>query len=287
MSATVFDQDYMPPPGVRPIKARPMGTFAAAMIGASATLVLAASLSFVPAPIQDEARSVPADGESPASANTASTAPDARAGEQKETKQALMFELGSPEFANVKKTASSRALDNGGREDSLTFGEFADGGVYLRFDISQSAADKSQSDFYLDVTQHARTAGLAVKKIFSPTPLVTRFGRFESAEIKLTPAQVEGGAERSCLAVRLVNASISLEMTGIACGASAKPIDRTAMGCIIDQIDYRPSGDNKALEQFLSSADAARGQGCAAQAEVKKPKAPAAAHAKVNKKKNN
>ncbi len=287
MTATVLDQDYLAPPEARPIKARPLGTFAALMMGVSAITALGSARFFFAAPPATEQPAVAAKDAakepqvlSPPRAQTAGESAAEPAG-LAAAARAAVFELAAPDFVNEKKTVASRDLETGGREDSLSLGEFAFGGPYLRLDVHQSGAEKP-SDFYLDVTRHAREAGLAVKKIHTPIPLATRLGRLESADIKLTSADPGNGpgVERACLAVRLVNPAF--EVSGVACGSAAKPIDRAALGCLLDQIDYRPSFDNKPLEQLFAAHDA-HGGACGATLDAKKPPH-AAAHAKVNRK---
>ncbi len=288
MSATVLDQDYVAPPAARPIKARPLGTLAALMMGVSAVTALgAARLFLAPTPAAEPtpvALKEPQVLSPPRAQATAEGAAEPSAPEPR----TAVFELAAPDFANEKKTIQSRDLEGGSREDSLSLGEFGFGGAYLRLDIGQSGSEKlANRDFFLDMTRHARDAGLAAKKIHPPTPLSTRFGRLESADIKLAAADPGNGGlgmERSCLAVRLINPAAAFEISGFACGASAKPIDRVALGCILDQLAYRPSSENRTLEQ-LFAAQTQHGAACATAAETKKPAAAhAAAHAKVNRK---
>ncbi len=49
----------------------------------------------------------------------------------------------------------------------------------------------------------------------------------------------------------------------MACGAPAKPLDRRALGCILDRLDYVPNGENAAFDQFFQAAEQERGTGCA------------------------
>jgi hypothetical protein len=267
MSVTAFDQDYIPQPGERPIYARPLGSIAATMIGAVALVVLGASLLSVgkrPAVAKlaaVELRPLPVP-----TAHAPSPALDVTGSIGGVVKQFANFDLSAPEFAKEKKSYATRQLDQGaGREDSLTLGQFAQGGAFMRLDIRQTAGEKlGNSDFFLDIAQHATQTGLSVARIGQPGPLVSRFGAFETADIRLSPSASDGPAsERGCLAMRLVDARLSLEIAGFACGPAAKPIDRRAMGCILDRLDYLSNGVNKALDQFFLNAELERGKGCA------------------------
>ncbi|WP_018266877.1 hypothetical protein [Methylosinus sp. LW4] len=260
-----------------PLRARPLGNLAAVSMGVAALLVLLAALAFVRAPSQEAATApaaAPTASPAPRYANAPASAPAAPA------ERVAAFRLEAPEIDKDPKITFDQPLPSGGRQETHAFGAFDTGRPYLRLDILQPAGEKlGNSDFFLDVARHAAQAGLGVVRIGQPTPLVTRAGAFEAAEIKLSLR--EGGVaaaaagERSCLAMRLVNASLSMEIAGIACGAGAKPIDRRAMGCLLDRIYYLPAGDNKALARSFPKTE---GPGClaAAPASDGEPAKPAA-----------
>ncbi len=259
MSVSGFDRDYAVRPGARPLYARPTGNLAAAMIGVVAVMVLGVAAIFVkPQPTVEASADNGGRNDSGDIARAPGPGPAA--------KQNAAFDLTAPEFAKETKALSTRRLEGGdGREDSLTLGDFASGGPYLRLDIRETVADKrGNPDFFLDMTRHAAQAGLAVVKISQLSPLASRFGSFETADIRLS--QKAGGesapTERACLALRLMGAKRSVEIAGVACGAPAKPIDRRALGCILDRLDYSPNGENAAFDQFFLAAEQERGKGC-------------------------
>ncbi|MBG0809092.1 hypothetical protein IY145_06850 [Methylosinus sp. H3A] len=255
MSLSVSGDD-LPYVSGGPLRARPLGNLAASLMGVAALFVLAGSLAFVRAP-QDATTSVAA---APPALVKSAPAPVVA------PERVAAFRLEAPEIDREPKIAFDPALPSGGRQETHAFGGFDTGRAYLRLDILQPAGEKlGNSDFFLDVARHAAQAGLGVVRIGQPTPLVTRAGAFEAAEIKLSLR--DGGVaaaavgERSCLAVRLVNASLSMEIAGIACGAGAKPMDRRAMGCLLDRVYYLPSGENKALARSFPKVE---GPGCLA-----------------------
>jgi len=269
MSAS-FDRDYVVQPGAEPLFARPAGNLAAAMIGVGALIVLGVALAFVKPQPTIEAS---ADNVRQAASADMAQPPGSAAN----AKQIAAFDLTAPEFAKEKKTFTTRRLDGADvREDNLTLGEFAFGGPYLRLDIRQTAADKrGNPDFFLDMTRHAAQAGLAVAKISQPSPLASRFGSFETADIRLTQPAIGEGAptERACLALRLMAGKQPVEIAGVVCGAPARPIDRRALGCIVDRLDYLPNGENVALDQFFLAAEQERGKSCGGGGAVLSPSA--------------
>ena len=220
MSVSGFDRDYAVRPGAKPLYARPTGNLAAAMIGVVAVTVLGVAAIFVkPQPTIEASADNGGRNDSGDIARAPGPAPIA--------KQNAAFDLTAPEFAKETKALSSRRLEGGdGREDSLTLGEFTSGGPYLRLDIRETPADKrGNPDFFLDMTRHAAQAGLAVVKISQLSPLASRFGSFETADIRLSQKASGESAptERACLALRLIGGKRSVEIAGVACGAPAKP----------------------------------------------------------------
>jgi hypothetical protein len=274
MSISAFDEIYAAPSKTGPLHARPLGNLIASMIGGMAVLVLCASIFFIKPP-------APAVGDVSAPSQTATQAavqaspaisapPDAAP-----AKLFAAFDLNAPEFSKEKKSFSVRRRDLGGRDDIMTIGEFSGGGAFMRLTIQQTGGEKlGNSDFFLDMSRHATQAGLAVVRISPPGPLVSRFGAFEAADIRLTPsaAETSGQApaatnERSCLAVRLMTSKLSLEIVGLACGAGAKAVDRRSMSCILNRLEYLAPGESKALDQLFSKAEADdRVQSCSAAA---------------------
>ena len=212
MSVSGFDQDYVVQPGARPLYARPLGNIAAAMIGVIALLILGVALVVVGNRPVVEAQT---DSATPEAAGGASV-PESVA----VVKQYAAFDLTSPEFAKEKKAVSTRQLDGGIREDNLTLGQFSSGEPYLRLDLRQPNGEKrANPDFFLDLTRHAAQAGLSVAKIGQPSPLSTRFGSFEVADIRLSQTSSQGApTERACLAMRLAGAKLPVEIAGISCG---------------------------------------------------------------------
>jgi len=263
MSVTAYEQDYASDLE-RPIYPRPAGVVAALGIGAGALVVLAGFALFSGKPSEPQTAAAGAAANSAPVADPIAFA--ARTGAVPGVKPLGGFDLAPAEFASLHKTVAARKLEGDGREDNFTFGQYGGAEPYLRLDVTTPGAAKAGApDFYLDLTRHAREAGLPVVKIGKPSPLQTRFGAFEAADMRLGKAG-EGGADRTCLAVRLVGGKAPLEIAGVGCGAAGKPFDRATMSCVLDRLDYVSNGANKALEAFFLDAELARGQGCVAAA---------------------
>lgn len=275
MSAADLNPNYGRSSSPRALRARRLGVRAALGMGVTATMTLLMALLFG-AP--REARVAETRMEPQAATPQRAATPSAS---KFATKIAIdnivgasalvarpfsAFDIASPEFAHEKKTIAVREGAEGlGRIDSLTMGRFAMGGPFMRVDVHQDIAEtEAASDFFLDMTRHAAQAGLDVAKIGQPAALLTRFGAFETADIRLVQPAADGVAasERACLAARLIDAAAGLEIAGLACGEARKPIDRVALGCILDKLAYAPGADNVLLNDFLKKAEAGRGKDC-------------------------
>ncbi len=247
-----------------PIRARPTGVRAALGmgVGACAILALAALFARPTAPHTSAVAQTPAVAPAPAKISTKASMSDPSASEA----QTASLDADAPGFEREKKVASiGETQENGERVDSLTVGQFPMGAPYMRVDIHpELTAAETDSDFFLDLTRHARAAGLNVAKIGQRSTLTTRFGAFEAADIRLSQPGGEGApaSERACLAARLIDPKAPLEIAGIACGSAARPLDRVAFACVLDHIDYSAASDNKALNDFFLNAELSRGKGC-------------------------
>jgi hypothetical protein len=240
-----------------PLRARPLGSLAASSIGIASILILAGSVLFLrpaellidelPTATIPQRPALPAKAEAPAP-----VAPKAA------------FDLDVPELAKEKTLSFEPPLQAGGRQEQMTFGAFDAGRFYLRLDILQPTGAKlGNSDFFLGMARHAAQAGLSVARIAQPTPLSTRAGAFEAADIRLSQRNGDGGAagatERTCLAVRLIDPKLSLEIAGLGCGAAGRPLDRRVMSCLLDHVTYLPGGADDGLRRAFPKAE---GQSC-------------------------
>jgi len=256
-----------------PLRARPGGARAAIGMGVSATLILLAALvllprkSKLPEPNVAAKREAPRVSPAPPSKISAKISLEAVEASALMAKPFSAFDIAAPQFNREKKTIAARDDENGsGRIDTITIGQFAMGAPFVRVDIHQDIADKEKtSDFFLDMTRHAAQSGLNVAKIGQPSALITRFGAFETADIRLSQPAADGVAasERSCLATRFIDGKLALEIAGLACAEGARPIDRVALACVLDNIAYAANPDKPALNDFFAQGASTRGPGCA------------------------
>ncbi|MGJ0510479.1 MAG: hypothetical protein ACR652_25820 [Methylocystis sp.] len=265
MSANTLDHDHVFGAYRGPIHARPKGARAALGMGVGACVILAAAALFARPAVPP--RAVAGADAPPVAAAPAKIAAKASMGNQAAPDaQAPALDIEAPEFEREKKVASvAQNREGEERVDSVTAGQFALGAPFLRVDIHPELDPSATNpDFFLDMTRHARAVGLNVAKIGQRSTLSTRFGAFETADIRLSQPGGEGvdASERACLATRLLDPKVPLEIAAIACGSATRPIDRVSLACILDKVTYSAGSDNKALNDFFLNAEIARGKGC-------------------------
>lgn len=270
MSANYYNREPAASAYRGPLRARVAGERAALGMGAGASLILAAAALLIRVPAPAPAFST-ADIDAPP-AQTAPAKISAKASTDLESAlgkptTAAALDIDAPEYAQEKKVvAVGEPKDGAPRVDTITIGQFGAGAPYLRVDVHPEPDPKViNADFFLDLKNHAQTAGLTASKIVGRATTSTRFGAFETADIRLSQPDGEGAAsgERACIAGRLVDAKTPVKIVSIACGPAARPMDRVALACALDKLNYAPGGDNNPLNDFLLRAELARGKGCA------------------------
>jgi len=186
---------------------------------------------------------------------------------------AAQFELRAPEFTGLPRAVASS--DAGAlRIDSLTIGQFGQGGAFARFDLRQASGDaRANPEFSLDLAHEAEQAGLKIVKSGQPSPFASRFGAFEAAEAKVAGKSAAGASlERDCHTLRLAGAKLGVEIAGVICAGAGQTFDRRALGCLVDQLSFRSGGAAAALDKFFLLAEPLRGDACA-QAAISSDKA--------------
>jgi hypothetical protein len=182
-----------------------------------------------------------------------------------------LYDLAAPSLAREKRLyAARRHTTGGGREDVLTFGEFAGTGPFFRLSIYRHGTEKTaDAAFFVDMARRAAQLGLSLGRANVPQTQVTRFGDLETAAMTMA----EGGVMRdACRGFRFSAAQLGLTIAGFSCGADDEASSSGALACLVNRLDLISSGEDRALRDFFASAQARGARGCAepASAPVKK-----------------
>lgn len=179
------------------------------------------------------------------------------------TKPLAMFAFESQEFAPAPAAFSMRRhTTGGGREDILSFGNFADEGPWLRLTIHQVGEEGApDQSLFVETARRAGEAGLALVSLSNSDALPTRFGVAEWADAKLSsPADVI--RRENCAAFRFAETRPALRVSGLACGPAGQPYNRAQMSCLVGRLDLAAAGGDDELQKFFARSELARDAAC-------------------------
>jgi hypothetical protein len=172
-----------------------------------------------------------------------------------------MFGLAAPQLAREKFAyAARRHSTGGGREDSLTFGEFAGKKWFFRLSAYRHGQElAADAPFFVDMARRAAPLGLSLDHVTLERAEKTRFGEIETAELTLSENSFARG---NCRGFRLVRAEPGLTLAGLACAPGAEPLSAPDLACLVDRLDLLAAGADRPLRDFFGAAQARGTRGC-------------------------
>ena len=144
---------------------------------------------------------------------------------------------------------------SGGREDTLTFGNFGEAG-YGRLTVTDGATDSGPASFYVDLVRQSAQAGLSVVRSTQAAPLATKFGPAEIAAVTMA-----GATQEACLALRVVIPEAPFSLRGWVCGSAQQPAGDAQLVCLLDRLTL--VGGEPGLKALFAWAERRRAIGCA------------------------
>jgi len=145
-----------------------------------------------------------------------------------------------------------RRDSDGERRDTLALGDPSSSQVFFRVTAHVMSAASRPTDLFVEMAREAAEIGLAVDRASSPRRFLSGRGPLLISELVL-----EGATQRACLGFRF-DATGGVDLSGMACGAAGKPIERQTLECFIERLRATPAGAAKGLERLLGSAPAGR-----------------------------
>lgn len=171
------------------------------------------------------------------------------------------YHLEAPELDRSGYKYRARVHTDGARQDFMLWappsGETSPRKLRTSGAVSIEHYPKSApaaETFYLDLTRRAALAGASVERLGAPIGLETKFGPVETSEATVL---TEAGS-RSCLAFRHIASAVPMQLHGWFCGTADRPVDRAALGCLIDRIDLVSAGNDTALRSYFGVVERAR-----------------------------
>jgi hypothetical protein len=173
-----------------------------------------------------------------------------------------LFNLPAPELAHERQSYSARRhTTGGGRDDVLTFGEFAGTGAFLRLSVYRHGSEKtSDAAFFVDMARRAAPLGLSLGRANVAQTQSARFGEFETAAMTMTQDRV---TRENCRGFRFSATQLGLTIAGFACGAGDEAMSAPALACLLNRLDLVSAGDDQPLRDFFAAAEARGPRGCA------------------------
>jgi hypothetical protein len=176
------------------------------------------------------------------------------------------YELSAPLVAHEKHVYSARRhAAGGGREDILTFGQFAveKNRPFVRLSIYRHGQENIQAaPFFVDMARRAAPLGLGVSAVRQEPAHPTRFGDIESAALTLSENDV---SREHCRGFRLTRPQPGLTIAGLACAAeddSGAQMTAQDVACLLNRLDLLAAGSDRPLRDFFGAAEARNVRGC-------------------------
>jgi hypothetical protein len=166
-----------------------------------------------------------------------------------------LYEISAPQLAHEKLAyAARRHSTGGGREDLLTFGEFAARKWFFRLSVYRHGEEKAaDAPFFVEMARRAAPLGLSLDHVKLERSEKTRFGDLETAELTLSEKSLSRG---NCRGFRLVRAEPGLTLAGLACAPGAEPLNAPDLACLVDHVDLLSAGGDRPLRDFFGAAQA-------------------------------
>jgi len=169
------------------------------------------------------------------------------------TRPAPVYALAAPQLAHEKFTYQARRhAPGGGREDSLNFGDFAGGRIFLRLAVYRHGAEKTVEDapLFVEMARRAAPLGLSIVHASFEPDQPTRFGALEMAKLTLSAGESK---RENCRGFRLVQKTPGVTIAGLACAAAAaETLSAADLACLVNRLDLSSPGDDRALRAFFA-----------------------------------
>ena len=184
-----------------------------------------------------------------------------RAGWLEIAKPLRVYDLAAPPLAHEKLAyAARRHSTGGGREDSLTFGEFDGDRLFFRLSVYRHGDEKAgDAPFFVDMARRAAPLGLSLAHVRLEQSQPTRFGDLETAALTLSE---KSHSRENCRGFRLIQADPGVTLSGFACAAGVETLGAPELACLVNRLDLLAAGNDRPLRDFFGAAQARGVRGC-------------------------
>jgi len=169
-----------------------------------------------------------------------------------------VYVLAAPQMTHESFTYQARRhAPGGGREDTLTFGDFSNPRIFLRLAVYRHGAEKPVEDapLFVEMARRAAPLGLSIVHASFEPDQPTRFGALEMAALTLSAGPLERQSKReNCRGFRLVQMASGVTIAGLACAGADQTLGATDMACLVNRLDLVSPGDDRALRIFFAGS---------------------------------
>ncbi len=173
-----------------------------------------------------------------------------------------LFKIDAADLVFPPVIQETRLHRSGGREDTLSMGEFATA-PHFKIAISRQVPDDAGRSFYVDLVLKAAESSLAVERNAQPTVVTTKFGALEVSETVL-----HGRANADCLAFRHKQIEPPFALRGWLCAAEGKTVDSRLLACLVERVTLADPGKAPELASLFTENGRQKGGACAG---IKRP----------------
>ncbi|HLW91489.1 MAG TPA: hypothetical protein VKS78_09340 [Roseiarcus sp.] len=141
---------------------------------------------------------------------------------------------------------------DGERQDTITVGAPQSDQAFFRATAHVMGSEAQSADLFVELAREAAAMGLAINRASAAQPYASARG-----QLLISDLIVEGAARRDCIGFRLASDG-RVDISGMACGAAGKPIERQTLDCFLERLRATPAGVAKGLDKALGSEPAER-----------------------------
>jgi hypothetical protein len=160
---------------------------------------------------------------------------------------APMLSFDPPAAGRSPPRYQARMRHGGGeRSDTLTYGEIGGDGLFFRVAAHTGMSTPSAPSLFVELAKQSAELDAAVIRATSPESYPTPRGPVEWADVILAARD----GQRSCIGFRLARTARA-ELSGLACGPHASPIEPATLDCLIDRLSATRAGAEAGLGEAL------------------------------------
>jgi hypothetical protein len=168
-----------------------------------------------------------------------------------------VLSLEAVHLRGLPRSHSARRSPEGLREDALVIGDPLSEAGHTKIVLSRGTLP--EAPLFVELARRLAEQGLAIVRDTAPSPLTTKFGPIEAAELAVSAPNGREGRQTDvpCVAFRHRTAA-GIGLIGWSCMRKSEALTRPQIACLIDRITLLSAGENGPLRQEFAAAERRR-----------------------------